>query len=57
MQRRPSIVAQMAEPMTADPRVCGLSLAKDPMVHASMSQKQHVAINNRKVSVYYKPGS
>ena len=51
------MVAQMAERVTADPRVCSLNPAKDPMVFASIKSKQHVAINNHEVPEYYKPVS
>ena len=33
-----STVAQMAEQVAADPGVCSSNPAKDPMVHASISQ-------------------
>ena len=57
MKKYQSTVAQKAERVAADPRVCGLNPAKDPMVCASKSQQLHMAINNHKVSGYYKPGS
>ena len=45
-----STVAQMAEWVAAESRVCGSNNAKVPMKHASMSLKCHVTINNHKYS-------
>ena len=49
ISKNQSTVAQMAERVAGDSRVCSTNPTKEPMECALISQKQHMTINHHKV--------